>query len=57
MTIKDYWDELSKFLAEKCAGPEYDSCHNSPCPYSSSAGCTHQDHPIHRFKQFQEVAR
>ena len=46
---RQYWEELTTFLKEKCVGPEFDSCHDSPCRYSSSNGCTHKDHPIHKF--------
>jgi hypothetical protein len=24
---------------------QYDSCKNSPCPYSSHSGCQHPEHP------------
>lgn len=56
MTQSEYWKELAQFLKDKCAGPEYDSCHDSPCRYASSDGCTHSDHPIHKFRQDQGEA-
>ena len=36
-------------FAEKVCNPrgwgKYDSCKNSPCPYSSHVGCKHPEHP------------
>lgn len=37
--------ELQQFLANCCHWQQYDSCINSPCPYSSYEGCQHPDHP------------
>lgn len=37
---------LSEFMDGQCKGRFYDSCHDSPCPYSSHLyGCTHPLHP------------
>lgn len=37
---------LQEFVDRHCPGKSYDSCHDSPCPYSSHLhGCTHPLHP------------
>ncbi len=36
---------LQIFVRDLCVGREYDSCHDSPCPYASSGGCSHPKHP------------
>jgi len=53
MKTGQYWKELTLFLKEKCVGPQYDSCHDSPCLYASHQGCTNKDHPIHKFREDQ----
>jgi len=44
-TNHDYAIKLKTFVDTQCVGKEYDSCINSPCPYSSGQGCTHPSHP------------
>ena len=40
-----YRQDLTEFIDTHCRGKEFDSCCNSPCPYSSSGGCKHPEHP------------
>jgi len=41
----DAYKALSDFIEQHCAGKEYDSCKNSPCPFASSGGCIHPKYP------------
>lgn len=36
---------MEVFLQEYCDGLQYDSCVESPCPFSSHSGCTNPMHP------------
>ncbi|MDI3534798.1 MAG: hypothetical protein PWQ82_1163 [Thermosediminibacterales bacterium] len=36
---------IDEFVKKHCTGKEYDSCVDSPCPYSSASGCRHPLHP------------
>jgi hypothetical protein len=38
---------MAAFVREYCQGKQYDSCANSPCPFSSPNGCQHPMHPKH----------
>lgn len=38
-------NKLDHFVKTHCQGSAYDSCKNSPCPWSSAGGCTHPQHP------------
>jgi hypothetical protein len=35
MTVEEYREIVKKY----CEGGQYDSCVNSPCPFSTSSGC------------------
>ena len=45
---KGYQQALQQFIRLYCAGKEYDSCKNSPCPHASPDGCRHEMHPLNR---------
>jgi len=45
---KGYQNALQQFIRLYCAGKEYDSCKNSPCPHASPDGCRHEMHPLNR---------
>lgn len=47
MSAPNYSELLARFIEWDCAGPQYDSCVNSPCPYASCDGCQHPKHPKH----------
>ena len=36
-SVPEYHEKLLEFVENDCAGKQYDSCVNSPCPYASYA--------------------
>lgn len=47
---------LKFFIDNHCVGKQFDSCVESPCPFSSHSGCRHPLHPKNS-KQPHEVTR
>jgi len=43
---------LAEFVRNTCVGGAFDSCVDSPCPYSSSGGCMHPLHPSNLVEKF-----